>query len=36
LQIGPLKTEEQASQLSSKLSKIGVRNTQFVADAGQM
>jgi rare lipoprotein A len=36
VQIGPLKSEQHADQLTSKLSKIGIKNTQFIAYAKQM
>lgn len=36
VQIGPLKSEQHADQLTNKLSKIGIKNTQFIAYAKQM
>ncbi len=33
VQIGPLKSEQHAGQLTTKLSKMGIKNTQFIADA---
>lgn len=36
VQIGPLKSEQHADQVTSKLSKIGIKNTQFIASAKQM
>ncbi|WP_394753649.1 septal ring lytic transglycosylase RlpA family protein [Crenothrix sp.] len=36
VQIGPLKSEQHADQLTNKLLKIGIKNTQFMAYAKQM
>ncbi|SJM92125.1 septal ring lytic transglycosylase RlpA family protein [Crenothrix polyspora] len=36
VQIGPIKSEQHADQIADKLSRIGIKNTQFIAEAKQM
>jgi rare lipoprotein A len=36
VQIGPLKSEHHADQVTNRLSRIGIKNTQFIAQAKQM
>jgi len=36
VQIGPIKSKENANQLTTALDKIGIKNTQFIAKAEQM